>query len=180
MPGTKSDGSITIDTKLDNSGFAKGSAELGRAVKSLIDRVNKTGGKIRDAFKIDFGRKNDLPFNQKQAEQYNKIVKQVDELTKALEHAEAAQEKLVNDFGKSKEYTDLENRIKALKVYQKAYDDAMARGDSSTAAKLFMDSGADKKSIPESIKSAEAELLKCGINLKIPQLFDLQIKRLKN
>lgn len=160
MPGTKSDGSITIDTKLDNSGFAKGSAELGRAVKSLIDRVNKTGGKIRDAFKIDFGRKNDLPLNQKQAEQYNKIVKQVDELTKALEHAEAAQEKLVNDFGKSKEYTDLENRIKALKVYQKAYDDAMARGDSSTAAKLFMDSGADKKSIPESIKSAEAELTK--------------------
>ena len=57
MPGTKSDGSITIDTKLDNSGFAKGSAELGRAVKSLIDRVNKTGGKIRDAFKIDFGRR---------------------------------------------------------------------------------------------------------------------------
>ena len=55
MPGTQSDGSIRIDTKLDNSGFVKGSNALKQAVGSLINQVNATGGKLQDAFKIDFG-----------------------------------------------------------------------------------------------------------------------------
>ena len=55
MPGTKSDGSITIDTKLDNSGFTKGSKELKHAVESLTNQVNETGNKLQNAFKFDFG-----------------------------------------------------------------------------------------------------------------------------
>ena len=51
----KHDGSIRIDTKLDNSGFAKGSDELRRAVKSLTEQVNETGSRIQGAFKFDFG-----------------------------------------------------------------------------------------------------------------------------
>ena len=55
MPGQKYDGSITIDTKLDNTGFSKGSDDLKHAVQSLTDQVNDTGRRIRDSFKFDFG-----------------------------------------------------------------------------------------------------------------------------
>lgn len=55
MPGTKSDGSITIDTRLDNSGFDKGSDRLKNAVRSLKNQVNRTGDQIRNAFQFDFG-----------------------------------------------------------------------------------------------------------------------------
>ena len=58
----KSDGSITIDTKLDNSGFSKGSDELKHAVKSLTDQVNETGSKIQNAFKFDFGSRSMMKF----------------------------------------------------------------------------------------------------------------------
>ena len=37
MAGNNSDGSIVIDTELDNSGFEKGSKELLSAVKSLTN-----------------------------------------------------------------------------------------------------------------------------------------------
>ena len=55
MPGTRSDGSITIDTKLDNTGFDRGSDRLRHAVQSLTNEVSATGSRMRDAFKFDFG-----------------------------------------------------------------------------------------------------------------------------
>lgn len=224
MPGTKSDGSITIDTRIDNTGFTKGSNELRRAVGSLTDRVNETGKKLHDAFKFDFGRPKqgvqtfsqairdanaeikDLgelgkkaldgdaaaaeefqsksqkilnrliemeselekfgntefktPEFAKAEKEYGKAATQVEELTKSLEKAEAAYEKLVNDFGSSEEYESLEKQIQTLKAYQKEFDAAMKRGDNQTAAKIYLESGANKKSIQESIKSAEAEMNK--------------------
>lgn len=41
MPNNKADGSIIIDTKLDNEGFEKGSDKLHNAVKSLTDNTQK-------------------------------------------------------------------------------------------------------------------------------------------
>lgn len=222
MAGTKSDGSITIDTKLDNTGFSKGSNELKHAVKSLTDQVNATGGQLRNAFKFDFGQPkqavnsfsraikqvneeiNSLgelgrkaiegdeealarfrsesgetlsklqemrtelekfgstefmtPEYEKAAAQYQKAATQVDELTKSLEQAEAAFEKLTNDFGKSSEYTELEDRIDVLRMYKKEYDDAMKRGDSGAAARAYMDAGVGKGSFDDAIKRAEAEM----------------------
>lgn len=222
MAGTKSDGSITIDTKLDNSGFEKGSSELKHAVKSLTDQVNTTGNSLNNSFKFDFGRPKqsvnsfskaikeanseiqDLGELGKQAiegdadalerfksessetagrleemkaeldkfgntefitpeyaeasEKYGEAATQVDELSKALENAEAAFEKLTNDFGKSREYEDLEDRIELLKAYQKEYDAAVKRGDSGAAAKAFMDAGITKGSFEDNIKAAEAEM----------------------
>lgn len=74
----KSDGSITIDTKLDNSGFSKGSDELKHAVKSLTDQVNKTGSKIQNAFKFDFGQ-------PKQAvNSFSRAIKQVNDEIQSL------------------------------------------------------------------------------------------------
>lgn len=224
MPGTKSDGSITIDTKLDNSGFSKGSSELKHAVKSLTDQVNQTGNKLQNAFKFDFGQpkqavnsfsraikqvneeiadlgelgqkalegdadalarfrsesgetlskledmKAELekfgstefatPEYAKASAEYEKAATQVDELATSLENAEAAFEKLTNDFGSSAEYEALEDRIEVLKMYQKEYDAAMKRGDGSAAAKLFMDSGVGKGTIKDAIKDAEAEMQK--------------------
>lgn len=220
----KSDGSITIDTKLDNSGFSKGSDELKHAVKSLTDQVNETGSKIQNAFKFDFGQPkqavnsfsraikqvNDeiqslgelgqralegdadalarfrsesgetlskledmkaelekfgstefmTPEYAKAADQYQKAATQVDELAKSLESAEAAFEKLTNDFGSSEEYTALEDRIEVLKMYQKEYDAAMKRGDSGAAARTFMEAGVGKGTIADAIKEAEAEMQK--------------------
>ena len=54
MPGNKSDGSITIDTKLDNTKFEKDSDRLKRAVKSLSDQVNRTGCQMTESLKIEF------------------------------------------------------------------------------------------------------------------------------
>ena len=220
----KSDGSITIDTKLDNSGFSKGSDELKHAVKSLTDQVNETGSKIQNAFKFDFGQPkqavnsfsraikqvNDeiqslgelgqralegdadalarfrsesgetlskledmkaelekfgstefmTPEYAKAADQYQKAATQVNELAKSLENAEAAFEKLTNDFGSSEEYTALEDRIEVLKMYQKEYDAAMKRGDSGAAARTFMEAGVGKGTIADAIKEAEAEMQK--------------------
>lgn len=222
MPGTKSDGSITIDTKLDNSGFSKGSNELKHAVKSLTDQVNQTGSKLQNAFKFDFGQpkqavnsfsraikqvneeiadlgelgqkalegdadalarfrsesgetlskledmKAELekfgstefatPEYAKASAEYEKAATQVDELATSLENAEAAFEKLTNDFGSSAEYEALEDRIEVLKMYQEEYEAAMKRGDSAGAAKLFMDSGVGKGTIKDAIKDAEAEM----------------------
>ena len=222
MPGTKSDGSITIDTKLDNSGFSKGSNELKHAVKSLTDQVNQTGNKLQNAFKFDFGQpkqavnsfsraikqvneeiadlgelgqkalegdadalarfrsesgetlskledmKAELekfgstefatPEYAKASAEYEKAATQVDELATSLENAEAAFEKLTNDFGSSAEYEALEDRIEVLKMYQEEYEAAMKRGDSAGAAKLFMDSGVGKGTIKDAIKDAEAEM----------------------
>lgn len=74
----KSDGSITIDTKLDNSGFSKGSDELKHAVKSLTDQVNETGSKIQNAFKFDFGQ-------PKQAvNSFSRAIKQVNDEIQSL------------------------------------------------------------------------------------------------
>ena len=218
----KSDGSITIDTKLDNSGFSKGSDELKHAVKSLTDQVNETGSKIQNAFKFDFGQPkqavnsfsraikqvNDeiqslgelgqralegdadalarfrsesgetlskledmkaelekfgstefmTPEYAKAADQYQKAATQVDELAKSLERAEEAFEKLTNDFGRSSEYEELEDRIEVLRMYKEEYDAAMKRGDSATAAKLFMDAGVGKGDFSTAIKKAEADM----------------------
>ena len=71
MPGTRSDGSITIDTRLDNSGFARGSGELRQAVQSLSRQINSTGAQLRDAFKFDFG----LP--KQAANTFQRALKQV-------------------------------------------------------------------------------------------------------
>ena len=222
MAGTKSDGSITIDTKLDNTGFSKGSNELKHAVKSLTDQVNATGGQLRNAFKFDFGQPKQAvnsfsraikqvneeinglgelgkkaiegdeealarfrsesgetlnklqemrtelekfgstefmtPEFEKAAGQYQKAATQVDELSKSLEQAEAAFEKLTNDFGKSSEYTELEDKIEVLRMYKKEYDEAMRRGDSGAAARAYMDAGVGKGSFEDAIKRAEAEL----------------------
>lgn len=222
MAGTKSDGSITIDTKLDNTGFSKGSNELKHAVKSLTDQVNATGGQLRNAFKFDFGQPKQAvnsfsraikqvneeisglgelgrraiegdeealarfrsesgetlnklqemrtelekfgstefmtPEFEKAAGQYQKAATQVDELSKSLEQAEAAFEKLTNDFGRSSEYTELEDKIEVLRMYKKEYDEAMRRGDSGAAARAYMDAGVGKGSFEDAIKRAEAEL----------------------
>ena len=89
MAGTKSDGSITIDTKLDNSGFSKGSEELRHAVKSLTDQVNATGGKIQNAFKFDFGQ-------PKQAvNSFSRAIKQVNDEIQSL--GELGQQALEGD-----------------------------------------------------------------------------------
>ena len=45
----KSDGSITIDTKLDNSGFEKGSSELKHAIDSLEKRLHEVESRMSDA-----------------------------------------------------------------------------------------------------------------------------------
>ena len=48
MPGAY-DGSIHIDTQLDNKGFSKGSAEVRKAIKSLTTEINKIGTTLTKA-----------------------------------------------------------------------------------------------------------------------------------
>lgn len=55
MPAGGYDGSLTINTKLDNTGFKKGSSELRGAVDSLKGRIDATGKALQHAFKFDFG-----------------------------------------------------------------------------------------------------------------------------
>lgn len=50
MAGNNSDGSIVIDTELDNSGFEKGSKELLSAVKSLTNSFNNMGTMLSKVF----------------------------------------------------------------------------------------------------------------------------------
>ena len=218
----KSDGSITIDTKLDNTGFSRGSNELKRAVRSLTNQVNETGSQIRNAFKFDFGQpkqavnsfsraikqvneeinslgelgkraiegdeealarfrtesgetlskleemKEELnnfgstefetPEHQKIAEQYAKAAADVDSLTKSLEEAEGAFETLTNDFGRSDEYMELEDKIDVLRMWKEEYDDAVKRGDVGAQANAMLESGVGKGSIADALKEAEAEM----------------------
>ena len=43
------DGSIVIDTQLDNTGFQRGSQQMQRAVNSLNNSVNQTGQNMNSA-----------------------------------------------------------------------------------------------------------------------------------
>ena len=43
----RADGSIVIDTKMDNTGFKKGSEELRNATQRMMDQVNTFGGKVK-------------------------------------------------------------------------------------------------------------------------------------
>ena len=91
MPG-KSDGSITIDTKLDNSGFSKGSEDLKRAVESVTKHVNETGSRIKEAFKFDFGQpKQAANTFQRALKQVNSEINSMGDIgRKAIEGDEAA------------------------------------------------------------------------------------------
>ncbi len=71
MSGSRADGSIVIDTKLDNTGFTRGSEELKHAVKSLSDQVNTTGSKLQNAFKFDFGQPKQI------VNSFSRVIKQI-------------------------------------------------------------------------------------------------------
>lgn len=47
--GGQADGSIIIDTELDNKGFAAGSSELQSAIKSLVNKINSLGPTFQKA-----------------------------------------------------------------------------------------------------------------------------------
>ena len=69
MSASGSDGSIRIDTALDNTGFKKGSDELKRAVKSLADEVRASGKDVSGAF--------DLGEAGRTAETFSQTLKQI-------------------------------------------------------------------------------------------------------
>ena len=50
MAANGSDGSITIDTRLDNKGFEKGSQELLNAIRSLTQEINQLGKILQSTF----------------------------------------------------------------------------------------------------------------------------------
>ena len=50
MAANNSDGSITIDTRLDNKGFEKGSQELLNAIRSLTQEINQLGKILQSTF----------------------------------------------------------------------------------------------------------------------------------
>ena len=218
----KADGSITIDTKLDNAGFEAGSKELRHAVHSLEDQVNATGGKLRDAFKFDFGQpkqaantfqaalkrvnaeitdlgelgkraisgdvdamrrfeevsdetrarldemraelnkfgaaKFETPEHQQIAAQYQAAATQVEELTKQLEAAEDRFDAITENFGRSAEYMNLEDRIDELRMWKAEYDEAAKRGDAGGQLRAMMGAGINKGTIDEALKQAEAEM----------------------
>ena len=57
---THSDGSIVIDTKVNNSGFKQGSDEMKKAIQSLADQINKTGNQLQSTMNSVVTKVNDL------------------------------------------------------------------------------------------------------------------------
>lgn len=223
MPGrTGSDGSITIDTKLDNTGFERGSDRLRHAVQSLTNQVNATGGQLKNSFKFDFGQPKqavnsfsgaikqanseitglgDLAkqaltgdvdalemFQQKTLSIYDQLQEmraeldkfggtlfetaehaklaagfekaslQVEMLSASLEQAEEKFEILTNEFGRTDEYMNLEDRIDELRLWKEEYDAATRAGDSGGQLRAMMGAGVTNGSIEDALKAAQAEM----------------------
>ena len=89
------DGSVVIDTQLDNTGFEAGSAKLDKATKDLVDTINRTGTKVKplgDAAVKGFNTKNAV----------DSFVKKIDTAEQKIAEAE---EKL-REFGNMRFETD--------------------------------------------------------------------------
>lgn len=95
-----SDGSIVIDTELDNSGFEKGSAKLERSIASLSDKINKIGNipfdSARFSTQVDSARASISKLQEQMADLGSKTVSTVDyeNVTESIEKAEKALFKL--------------------------------------------------------------------------------------
>lgn len=152
MPGAKADGSITIDTKLDNSGFSKGSNELKRAVKSLTDQVNETGGKLRNAFKFDFGQPKQVVNSFSRAiKQVNDEIKDLGELGKrALDGDADALERFRSESG------DTLEKLEEMKTELEKFGSAeFETPEHAEAAEQYQKAAAQVDELTKSLTRAE-------------------------
>ena len=86
----RADGSIIINTKLDNSGFGKGSAEMKSAISSLQQQVDALGKRMDSTFAQ---MQRSMSSSARSAQQYSKAVSSAGKKTGRNKQAESVEER---------------------------------------------------------------------------------------
>ena len=174
------DGSIVIDTDLDNTGFQKGSAKMERAIQSLCSKIDKLGTSIQKGLKTDGqftnfeigaqkAKESLEQLDAQMAEMANKTVSTVgyEQYAAAIEKAEQALFKLYDKRDMSDElgvkkssagYKRLQLQIQMAEANVERLREAMASMESSGRSATLGGDTAQYQQMKEQIDAAKESL----------------------
>ena len=174
------DGSIVIDTDLDNTGFQKGSAKMERAIQSLCSKIDKLGTSIQKGLKTDGqftnfeigaqkAKESLEQLDAQMAEMANKTVSTVgyEQYAAAIEKAEQALFKLYDKRDMSDElgvkkssagYKRLQLQIQMAEANVERLREAMASMESSGKSATLGGDTAQYQQMKEQIDAAKESL----------------------
>lgn len=174
------DGSIVIDTDLDNTGFQKGSAKMERAIQSLCSKIDKLGTSIQKGLKTDGQFTNFEIGAQKAKESLEQLDAQMAEMANktvstagyeqyaaAIEKAEQALFKLYDKRDMSDElgvkkssagYKRLQLQIQMAEANVERLREAMANMESSGKSATLGGDTAQYQQMKEQIDAAKESL----------------------